>query len=309
MARKNVYTAKELLDRGLQELPCLWEPLFPKKGLVAVVGSSDIGKSSFLRQFALAIVMGKKTFLGFELKPEVKNVLYYSTEDDDDAIAYSLNKISDEIKDNEGINNLRYVIHTSNIFKELKQELKNNPADCVIIDAFADIFPGNINSVNEVRNFLNKFSTIANEFNCLIIFLHHTGKRTDALLPSKNNIIGSQGFEGRMRLVLLIRKDNNDITKRHLCIVKGNYIPEEYKSHSYVMEFSDKQIFKMLEERMNFEELIQDEDTVIKKKEAIKKAKDLKAEGKTYNEIADIISKDYFRIGKSTIGNWLKSAS
>jgi len=50
-----VYTGEQLLDLDIQEVPMLLEPLLPQEGVAAFAGSSDTGKSAFLRQLACAI--------------------------------------------------------------------------------------------------------------------------------------------------------------------------------------------------------------------------------------------------------------
>ena len=67
------------------------------------------------------------------------------------------------------------------------------------------------------------------------------GKRTESLAPSKNNILGSQGFEGKMRTVIELRSDPNSLGMRHLSILKGNYFDEEHKSMSYDLVFEDRE--------------------------------------------------------------------
>jgi len=306
---KNIFTGEELLSREEEEMPTLMNPVLPVKGLVAIAGASDSGKSSFLRQLAVAIVTEKESFLDFKLEPEHKSVLYYSTEDDDNAVSILLKKMKDTIDDTSKMKNLRYIFHQNDVFAELNRELKKQKADVVIIDAFADLFPGNMNATNEVRNFLNKFVKLVNKHNCLMIILHHTGKRTDSRPPSKHNLVGSQGFEAKMRMVMELRKDNAEGNLRHLCVVKGNYLPEEYKSHSFVLEFGENQMFDNTGIRTPFDDLVDDDEQQSKRKKARDKAKKLKKEGKSYEKIAEIISKDGFKVSKSTIGNWLKDAA
>ena len=59
-------TAEELLNRDVQTIPCLLEPILQRVGLAAVAGSSDTGKSTWLRQFAFA--SGETHFLGFPIR-------------------------------------------------------------------------------------------------------------------------------------------------------------------------------------------------------------------------------------------------
>ena len=62
IASKNTLTAKELFDLDMAEVPKLLMPFYQKVGVAALVGSSDTGKSTFLRQFGLHIVLKIETF-------------------------------------------------------------------------------------------------------------------------------------------------------------------------------------------------------------------------------------------------------
>lgn len=89
-----------------------------------------------------------------------------------------------------------------------------------------------------------------------------------------------------MRLVLELRSDVADKTAKHLCCVKGNYLPAEYKAESVKLRFTAHLTFKDSGERVPFECLVP--------KDANREAKYLRAiqlrdEGHTYEEIAQEI--------------------
>ncbi len=297
--QKSIFSATELLNRKIDKIPCLLDPVFPKVGVCGFAGSSDTGKSSFLRQFAISVSLGEEQFLGFDLCLEHKKAIYVSTEDDDFAISYLLSKanIEKQLK-SEDYNGLTFVFDTNNLIETLEKQLNVQKVDLIIIDTFTDIYGKSMNDTNQIRTFLNQFSQLAQRHKCLIIFLHHTGKRTEDLAPSKNNLLGSQGFEAKMRLVIELRTDKVEPQKKHLCIVKGNYLPKEYKTESFVMEFNENLMFKMTDERIPFEELKAGNN-----QSSIDIVKKLKAKGKTQTQIAKITG-----ISQSTISRYLKKS-
>ena len=61
---KDIWNAKELIERKITKLPTLVDPIFPRCGSIALAGGSDLGKSTFLRQFALSVSIGDSSFLG-----------------------------------------------------------------------------------------------------------------------------------------------------------------------------------------------------------------------------------------------------
>lgn len=138
--------------------------------------------------------------------------------------------------------------------------------------------------------------------------LHHTGKRTEELSPSKNNLLGSQGFEAKMRLVLELRTDKEDSQYKHLCVVKANYLPREYKESSYKLRFDSNMLFEDTGVRVPFEELIGTRKEREAEKQAwIKIALPLVEEGKTYEEISKLLKEQGYNVSKSTINREISS--
>ncbi len=295
----DVITADKLLNRRIENIPCLVEPILPKVGLIGLAGSSDTGKSSFLRQLAVSICVGDNDFLGFKLKAENKKAIYVSTEDDDYAISYLLNKSNNDRRlSPEKYSGLSFIFDTHNLLERLDALLTKQKTDLIVVDAFTDLYGKSMNDTNQVRSFLNQYSQLAQKHKCLIIFLHHTGKRTEDLVPSKHNLLGSQGFEAKMRLVIELRTDPVETDKRHLCIVKANYLPREYKTESFVLRFDEYLQFFMTNERRPFEELKTGNKTEIKEM-----VRNMKNEGKTQTEIAKAL-----QISQATVSRYLKES-
>ena len=280
-------TGEMLLKKQIHDIPTLVEPLFPKVGLACLAGSSDTGKSALLRQLVMSVTAGLPSFLGMKLNARYRCSYYISTEDDETATAYLLSRQNSDLKiDPSELRNLRFFFESENIVTELDKRLAVHPADLVVIDCFSDLYTGNMNESNQVRLFLNQYSQLANKYQCLIIFLHHCGKRTENFMPSKHNLLGSQAFEAKMRLVLELRSDVADKTIKHLCCVKGNYLSAEYKTESIKLKFSEHLTFKETGERVPFESLVPISGDVDDKYELVQQ---LKADGHTLEEIAKIV--------------------
>ena len=60
--------ADEIKNKNYDSIEFLVDKLIPMGTLCALVGESDTGKSSLLRQLALSLVYGDSDFLGFKLK-------------------------------------------------------------------------------------------------------------------------------------------------------------------------------------------------------------------------------------------------
>ena len=286
--------ADEIKNKDYKSIEFLVDKLIPQGTLCALVGESDTGKSSLLRQLALSLVYGDSDFLGFKLKESCRNVIYVSTEDGEMATSVWLNKyFGEEIAKDDRLSKLKYVYNTEGIIRNLREVVGTNCVDLIIIDSYADLFTGSMNNSNEVRSFLNMYNNIANEFGVTVVFLHHTKKASAGMVPNKNSILGSQGFEAKMRSVLMLTQDDSDESLRHLCIVKNNYLPESEKSMSYVLRFNEHLAFDITSDRVKLNDLALED--------WIEDAKKMKEDGMSYREISDKLLKKGFTVSKSKL--------
>lgn len=247
---------KTLLNMRIDSIPTLFEGLIPQVGSWALVGASDTAKSMILRQMAMCTVSGQ-TFVKWACNAVYKRAIVVCSEDDENAISFLLRRQNKSLGlTEEQAGNISFLFDTFDFIEKVEAELQRAPADLIIFDAFGDLYDGrDLNQNNQVRQFLNKFTLLANKYKCSIGFLHHTGKRTEDLTPSKNNAIGSQGFEAKMRLVIEVRTDSTETDLRHLCIVKGNYLPADEKTSSHVVRMDDNFVFTDTGDRVPFDEL------------------------------------------------------
>lgn len=314
----NKYSGLSLFKYNYEELPKLIEPIFPKVGLASLVGSSDTGKSTFLRQLALSIALNLEDFVGYKTDTRTRNVIYISTEDDPASTSISLkkqikglHKSKDLVESN--LNHIKFIFdfnlnenNDANLFSILNSDLETFGADLIIVDAFTDIFNGDINSSTKVREFLNQFSALAKRNNCLVLFLHHTGKRTDKFTASKDNVLGSQAFEAKMRVLIELKQYPNDDTKRTLTITKGNYLSSHIKKYSKVLKFDEEELLFYDEGQILTTSIATLSKTYIKKDEALAIIKKLKEDKKSIRQIEAELKANGFNIGKSTVSNYMK---
>lgn len=293
-------TGATLLGMNVKEIPYLIKDLFPKYGLICLAGSSDAGKSFLLRQFAISVAMKHGSFLGFKIQSQHASVLYVSTEDDVYATAYLLNNTCNGTNP-ANLERLMFVFDTENLIEKIKEIVTTHPVDAICIDAFSDVFTGDMNSSNKVRTYLQEYKILVERFKCLVVFLHHTGKRTESLIPSKSNLNGSQGMEAKMRLVIEFRKDSNDNSLRHLCIVKGNYVKDEEKNKSYVLKFNNWN-YENTGRRVAFQDLVPVSNKGYSE-ETVKKVYSLLDAGLTDRKVSAKLNGEGIKISKSTVNN------
>jgi len=300
------YNALDLYNLKIEKLPKLLDPFLQKVGLASLVGTSDAGKSTLLRQLSLAIAFKHKTFLKFDLDISSGKVLYISTEDDPTSIAHSIRRqiesISKEYKslDKSLLKNIEFIFDPHNLLEKLTKKMLNKQYDLIIIDAFADVFNKEINANTQVRQFLNGFDKLAKQHNSLILFLHHIGKKTMSYDPSKNSIIGSQAFEAKMRSVLELRPNLSSNSLKDLWVLKSNFLESKYKTKSYILNF-DNLIFTYTGNRGTTQSAKISNPTIIKKVMELHKKK------LSYRDIATKLKGTQYAIGKTAIGKIIKS--
>ncbi len=284
--------ASDMIMLNETKAPTLLEPILPRSGVAALVGSSDSGKSTLLRGLAMAIVRGDREYIGFPLNTRYRKAIYVSTEDDAPSLGSLMRRQIASTTPDEAMryDALRFIFDTEHLLDTLELSLRSGAADAVIVDAFADLYNGPMNENNRVRNFLQGFAELAQRYDTLVIFLHHTGKRTESLAPSKHNAIGSQGFEAKMRLMMELRPDPERHDIRHLCIVKGNYLSNDYKHDSFELRFTPELNFEPTGERVPFTRLRErNPDKEAEEQERYELICSMKSEGMSYRQIAEAL--------------------
>lgn len=304
---------RELLENPAERQPVLVEPLFPQCGLGAVIGSSDCGKSTLLRQLAACVACGRD-FLLWKTFPVHKRVLYVSTEDDSGAMSELLKRQNKAWQlSKEEAERVEFLFSCDCIAEKVEACLVAKPVDLVIIDTFGDICKDDISQSNNIRNLLNLFADTARRHGCFILFAHHIRKTGENTAPSKLNALGSQAFEAKMRVLIELRRSKRNKDLLHLCIVKGNYLPNDYKQQSFDLQTDSDMNFTATGGRTELSEInsylpvippVNEEQLALmqqkeKDKETIIK---LYKQGKSIREISELVPQS-----KSTVQRIIKS--
>ena len=102
-----------------------------------------------------------------------------------------------------------------------------------------------------------------------------------------------------MRVVLELRKDLADLTCKHLCCTKGNYLSEKDKSESVKLYFSPNLVFQNTGEHVPFENLIK---SAKEDKEKYERIQQKRSQGYKLDDIA----KEEGYSGKSGVSHFIK---
>lgn len=264
---KEEFTLTELLTIKNTEYPFLVENLIPEKAIAFISGDSDAGKTLLYTQLSTAIIEGKSEFLGLKLKTHFQRVLVLNSEDS--PIAFTIRaklQLNGRILSKSVTDKFRLMTNGADSVKKIMQRLEITPVDLVVIDAFADVFEGDLNSANDVRKFIQSYGDLINTFGCSVLFVHHNGKAGEKKEANKTHMLGSVGIHGKPRQVINLAKSPSDPNIKYLKITKGNYVSEENKKKIMVLKFDPK---TLLHEVAN-EEIIKEEQTAIEMQPKLK---------------------------------------
>lgn len=237
--KKKWFTGNDVLNAETKEGIWLWKDYVPKEALTGITGPSDTGKSTLLRQLALAVAGGERSFLGNDLLVESGNVIYAATEDSAIGMKESFTQQVHAVGLDEGqLNNVHFIFETENMIEEVEVLLNDKPFDLVILDCVGDLLYGNPNDYIQVRQQLGRIRDMAVAYHCAFILLHHNVKNSEKGAPDKNKMNGSQGMESKMRSLIELRLNEKNNDERLLTILKGNYVPVHLKKQSRCLNFS-----------------------------------------------------------------------
>lgn len=304
-----IITATELIKNKIEAIPSLWGGLLTQGELAGLVGPSDVGKSTLAKALSLAIVFKKDSFLGIPLTVNHGNVLYVSTEDGINAIAYVLQCQLGEDSDKPELSGLGFVINDYSPLKGIENELKSKKYDLIVIDGFGDLFQGDPNNLVSVRGFLKKYKALCESHGCTILLLHHITKSSSNLSPSKNNINGSVAFENVCRTIIEMRADDNT-SIRTLTPTKGNYIPDNMKKKPISLNFSTDTLTFEAATDNSFTSftLNKREFSDVERDSILTEALKLRANGLSYDKIHEDLKGMSFRKvpSKGRLFTWMK---
>lgn len=88
-----------------------------------------------------------------------------------------------------------------------------------------------------------------------------------------------------MRLMIELKSDIQSVNQKHFCIVKGNYLSHQFKTHSFNLQFTENLTFKNLNTRTHYELLNKDKERVELIEAEYNEIMAMKSEGRTHEEI------------------------
>jgi predicted ATP-dependent serine protease len=212
--------------------------VIPKAGVVILAAISGEGKTWVALEMARAIATGAPLFGQEKFNVKKGRVLYIDAENgrkeiqrrgrqlgfkEDDDIAFF---VADDINLNDDA-----------WCEELKQKISSEGIDVVIVDTFRGV-AGKIQEekAEEIRAFFNRYKGLREKEVC-IIWLDHFRKPDHfaGKVPKKEHLFGSQDKTGNSDILLMMKKEENDIT----IYQRKNRLGEEIKEFKILMKDED----------------------------------------------------------------------
>lgn len=240
---KAFFSLQELMELEFKECQYLWEPFFPRVGVIGIVGEPDTGKSQFIKEFCLRIGAGMTEFLGMNIKATHNKALMILSEDSQQPTKYSTGQQLIGLGIDKSKINCDFVFSELLTFAEVKElineKLKIYKYDVIVFDPYGEFFDyDNLNDNAQVRKSLQYFSKVASQYNLLVVIIHHVKKDKYGQKASKGAEIGAGAFGQKLRAVFNLRYEACDPYTMYFTPTKGNYLSYEYKKQSMVLKFS-----------------------------------------------------------------------
>lgn len=243
-SNKRLYqTANEVAIKEYSNDRFLWGFHFVRSALNGIVGGSDSGKSTFLRELAIAVAQGEEEFQSFPLRTQTKKVLIFSLEDGERDVNSFLNDFRHDLIATEELENIHFVFeYEGKAIDTLKKITDHEKYDLIIIDSYSDVFDGySGNDQMETKRFLNTYDAIAKAQDAALIFLHHINKASKESKVSKDSTMGSAGFQQGVRSLVVVNKMQGKYsTLRHIVVEKGNYVSSADKRKELILNFNEE---------------------------------------------------------------------
>ncbi len=230
---KHVRTWSDLDALTIPDTPMLWDGLLPNKEIALLAGIGGYGKSTLIRQLAIAIACGDRQFLTRSIHAPNRRVIYVSCED-------GQNKTTKILKSygRQSTPGLAFIFASQlslvEVLGEVSSEMHRSPVDLIVIDSLGNLFNGEQNSNSDAQAFYSEFAWLADQ--ALVLFLHHVRKGDHRSTPDQVNIQGAGAFVQRARAVLMLTGDKHG-TERYLHMEKENDVSDTFKYDALVLGF------------------------------------------------------------------------
>jgi RecA-family ATPase len=257
---KTVFSYAELYEQKEDQTKFIIPELLPAHSVAMFIGEDGIGKTQLCTQLALHICFKYPSFLGLPLNAVHHSALICATEDSRKKWIQAAAKQHNKLEPNVKPTSINLQFMEASEFDELQElkdslegELKRQPYDLIVVDAFSDLFTmidGEINSNKDARTLLKYLGGVCSTYSTTIIVIHHAAKtkivakrHNSKIFVEKNDSQGAGAITQRPRTVLALSNDPKSISENgltytnYLHAVKANEMGKHYVKHAIRLQF------------------------------------------------------------------------
>jgi hypothetical protein len=315
--RNSLRTATQRLQdaKHLPDITQLFGEVWQEGELHILFADTGLGKSIFATAVADALTKGEN-FLGLKNAALPQRVLFYDFElsdrqfrkryTDSRGFAYPFSDLFFV----ENIDFKEFFINGSPknfvdlLFERIKQDLIVTKAQVLVIDNISFLSLQSPTDTDIALSVMRNLDMIKREFNLSILVLAHTPKRDSALPLTLNDLGGSKMISNFSDSVSGINRSCQDPSFRYLKQVKPSRSAELIYDTDNVLvcqivKENSLLTFKAIQTDSEYQHLPKETASGTDHTETAKKAAELLATGKTYDEVARELN-----ISKGTITKW-----
>ena len=218
--------------------------MFPRKFVSAIVAPSGTGKTIFMQKICSDLSIGGSIFDGFAENEPARMCLIFAGEAGFElmvrrgaAMKWAINSRNVKVVD-------QYVFESSNEstmlddpegWKNVLSLVKLYKPDIIFWDSFMSFHEKDENKATEMKPIIKRLNELARKYNCAVVLVHHSRKRTAkerSLSLNQDDVIGSSVFNRIVGLIIGIepmKEDEATLLVRPLKTWFSAFMPFTYR--------------------------------------------------------------------------------
>ena len=218
--------------------------MFPRKFVSALVAPSGTGKTLFLQKFCSDLSIGGSIFDGFAENEPARKCLIFAGEAGFElmirrgaAMKWAINPTNVQVVDQytfESSDN-SVMLDDSEGWLNTLSIMRMCKPDIIFWDSFMSFHEKDENKATEMKPIIKKLNDLARDFNCAVVLVHHSRKRTAkerSLSLNQDDVIGSSVFNRIVGLIIGIepmKEDEKTLLVRPLKTWFSAFMPFTYR--------------------------------------------------------------------------------
>ena len=219
--------------------------LFPRKFITLLAAPSGTGKTIFIQRISSDLSIGGSIFDGFTENEPVRKCIIFAGEAGYElmlrrgaVMKWAVNPDNVLVIDQHDfeLQNIDVMLDSAEGFINVKRIMKEHKPDLLVFDTFSSFHERDENKATEMKPIIKQLANIARDFNCAVVLVHHSRKRTAkerSLSLNQDDVIGSSILNRLVGLIIgiepMTRDDESMLLVRPLKTWFKAFMPFTYK--------------------------------------------------------------------------------